>query len=222
MSSELTKLTICPISVAADGTISPNKSKTFEVLLNPSELSQEYSITYDPSKTLGQLASNLKFSAINPSTVSFDILLDNTGVVKGSSDVQARIEKLNSIVYNYNGEIHEPNYVRLLWGSFLFNGRLTTMSATYTLFTPDGKPLRAKIKMSFSGFMSSQEEARRANRSSPDMTHSVLFKAGDSLPLLCHRIYNDAGHYAYVARINNITNFRDIPAGTRIVFPPLR
>lgn len=222
MSSELTKLTICPISVAADGTISPDKSDTFDVQLNPSQFSHDYSISYDQTKTLGQLASNLKFSAIKPSKVSFEILLDNTGVVKGSSDVQARIEKLNKIVYTYNGENHEPNHVRLLWGSFLFNGRLETMSMTYTLFSPNGQPLRAKITMSFLGFMSPQEEARRANRSSPDMTHSILFKAGDSLPLLCHRIYNDAGHYAYVARINNMTNFRDIPAGTRIVFPPLR
>jgi nucleoid-associated protein YgaU len=76
--------------------------------------------------------------------------------------------------------------------------------------------------MSFLGFMSTQEEARRANRSSPDMTHSIVFKAGDSLPLLCHRIYNDAHQYDQVAHINNITNFRDIRPGTRIIFPPLR
>lgn len=220
--NKLTKLTICPVIVAADGTVSPNRGNSFEVLLNPSEISQDFSISYDKTKTLGQLASDLKFSAIKPSTVGFDILLDNTGVVKGSSDVQARIEKLNSIVCQYNGENHEPNHVRLLWGSFLFYGRLTSMSVTYTLFNPTGKPLRAKIKMSFSGFMSTQEEARRANCSSPDMTHSMVLKAGDCLPLLCHRVYNDAGRYAYVARFNNITNFRDIPAGTPIVFPPLR
>lgn len=222
MSKKLTKLKICPVSVSTDGTIRPDKSNTFELLLNPSQLSHSHAIDYNPTKTLGQLASDLKFSAIKPDTVGFDILLDNTGVIKGSSDVQVRIEKLNSIVYQYNGDIHEPNHVRLLWGSFLFYGRLSSMSVTYTLFSPNGEPLRAKLKMSFLGFMSTQEEARRANRSSPDMTHSIVFKAGDSLPLLCHRIYNDANQYNHVANINNITNFRDISPGTRIIFPPLR
>lgn len=222
MSEKLTKLEICPCQVATDGTLNPEKSKTFTALLNPSQFNREYSISYNPTKTLGQLASDLKFSAIKPDTISFDILLDNTGVVKGSSDVQARIEALNSIVYKYNGDSHEPNHVRLLWGRLLFYGRLSTMSAEYALFSPGGDPLRAKVKMSFLGFMSTQEEAKRANRSSPDMTHIVEFKAGDSLPLLCHRIYNDADHYASVARVNNITNFREIPPGTQIVFPPLR
>lgn len=222
MSSKLAKLKICPVKVAKDGTLHPNKGKTFEVMLNPSQFSHGYSISYNQTKTLGQLASDLKFSAIKPDTVNFDILLDNTGVVKGSADVQSRIEKLNGIVYKYDGDGHEPNHVRLLWGSLLFYGRLSSMSVAYTLFSPQGDPLRAKIKMSFLGFMSTQEEARRANRSSPDMTHMVVFKAGDRLPLLCQRIYNDATHYASVARINNITNFRDISPGTRIVFPPLR
>jgi nucleoid-associated protein YgaU len=110
----------------------------------------------------------------------------------------------------------------LLWGSLLFFGRLKTMSSTYTLFTPGGDPLRAKIKMGFAGFLSTQEEARRAARTSPDMTHIVQFKAGDSLPLLCHRIYDDPTQYAAVAHYNDITNFREIEPGTRIVFPPLR
>ena len=218
MSQKLTKLEICPCNEKK----TPDKSKTFEVLLNPSQFSHGYSIEYDRTKTLGQLGSDLKFAAINPDTIDFEIVLDNTGVVKGSSEVNAQIKKLNDIVYTYNGANHEPNFVRLLWGSLIFYGRLKSMSTTYTLFTPGGDPLRAKIKMTFQGFMSTPEEARLASRTSPDVTHMVQFKAGDSLPLLCHRIYDDPMQYAVVARINNITNFRNIAPGTRIVFPPLR
>ena len=222
MSKELTKLKICPCQVAKDGTVTPEKAKTFEVMLNPSKFNHGYAITYNQTKTQGQLASDLKFSGTQPETISFDILLDNTGVIPGSSDVQTQIEKLNKVVYTYNGSRHEPNHVRLLWGSLLFYGRLKTMSAEYNLFSPEGTPLRADIKMAFSGFMSTQEEAKRANRTSPDMTHTVVYRAGDSLPLLCHRIYNDVTQYICVARVNNITNFRDIAPGTRIIFPPLR
>ncbi|MBT8339627.1 MAG: peptidoglycan-binding protein [Desulfatitalea sp.] len=222
MTHKLIKLEICSVTVATDGTVHPDSSKTFSVMLNPNQLSHTCSISYNKTKTLGQLASALKFSAINPGDISFELLLDNTGVVKGSSDVQTQLENLSGIVYKYDGDNHEPNHVRVLWGGLLFYGRLTSLSVDYTLFSPDGIPLRAKIKMSFKGFMSTQEQAKRANKSSPDMTHIVVFKAGDSLPLLCHRIYDDVTCFDTVARINHITNFRDIRPGSRILFPPLR
>lgn len=222
MSAELTKMEFCGCQVEKDGTITLDKSKIFTVMLNPGEFTHDYAIAYNPNRTPGQLASDLKFNAIEPETIGLSILLDHTGVVKGSTDVRQQMKKLNDVLYAYNGDNHEPNHVRVLWGSLLFYGRLSTMSASCTLFSPEGIPLRAKIKMQFKGFMSNQEEARRASRSSPDMTHMVIFKAGDSLPLLCHRIYKNAGHYATVARFNGLTSFRDIAPGTRIVFPPLR
>ncbi len=58
-----------------------------------------------------------------------------------------------SIVYKYDGSNHEPNHVRVLWGNLIFFGRLESMSVEYTLFKPGGEPLRAKIKLSFSGLI---------------------------------------------------------------------
>jgi nucleoid-associated protein YgaU len=96
------------------------------------------------------------------------------------------------------------------------------MSVDYTLFKPSGEPLRAKVKLSFSGFMSKEEEALRANRSSPDLTHLIEVKAGDTLPMLCYRVYKDCSYYLEVAKVNGITNFRDLQLGTKLHFPPLR
>jgi len=96
------------------------------------------------------------------------------------------------------------------------------MSVDYTLFKPSGEPLRAKVTVAFKEFMSQEEESLRADRKSADLTHVVEVRAGDTLPLLCERIYKDSGYYTQVARLNNINNFRDIKPGTRLFFPPLR
>ena len=96
------------------------------------------------------------------------------------------------------------------------------MSCEYTLFKPSGEPLRVKIKLSFGGFMSKGEEAKKANRSSPDLTHHIEVRAGDTLPALCYRIYRDSSYYTEIARINNLTSFRTLQPGTRLSFPPLR
>ena len=222
------KLTISPCTVQKNGKLKVDTRKKFEVLLNPADYQQGRSISYNEDKTIGQLGSDQKFNAINPETLKLSLLLDGTGVLQptGSSkapdDVEAQFRKLNSIIYKYQGDQHEPNHVRILWGSLIFYGRLNAMSAENTLFNSEGKPIRAKVRLTFKAFISNQEASLRANKSSPDMSHFVTFSAGDTLPLLCYRIYGDVSFYTQVARANNITNFRDIKLGTRLRFPPLR
>jgi len=217
---------LSPCTVDDSGNVTVDDGASFEVMLNPSSYSHSYSIGYSKKEAMGQLGSDTKFSGVKPEKVSFDIVIDGTGVVEvpdaASSDVKDQVKNLTDIVYKYDGSNHEPNHVRVLWGSLIFFGRLDTMSVEYTLFKPGGEPLRAKIKLGFSGFMSKEEEALRANRSSPDMSHVIEFKAGDTLPLLCYRIYKDSSYYPEVARANNITNFRDIKPGSKLHFPPLR
>lgn len=218
------KLKISPCTVDDSGNVTVNDGESFEVMLNPSSYSHAYSISYSQKEALGQLGSDSKFSGIKPEKVNFDMVIDGTGVVNliGASDVKTQIKQLTDIVYKYDGSNHEPNHVRLLWGSLIFFGRLDSLSVEYTLFKPSGEPLRAKVKLAFSGFMSKEEEALRANRSSPDLTHLIEVKAGDTLPLLCYRVYKDCSYYLEVARVNNITNFRDLTPGSRLHFPPLR
>ncbi|HHJ80067.1 MAG TPA: peptidoglycan-binding protein [Candidatus Tenderia electrophaga] len=217
------KLKLSPCSVDDSGNVSVDDGASFEVMLNPSNYSHTYSIAYNKKEALGQLASDTKFSGIKPEKVSFDIVIDGTGVVElAGDDVKTQVKALTDIVYKYDGNNHEPNHVRVLWGSLIFFGRLESMDVEYTLFKPSGEPLRAKVKLAFAGFMSKEEEALRANRSSPDLSHRIEVKAGDTLPALCYRVYKDSSYYLEVAKANNITNFRDIAPGSTLHFPPLR
>jgi nucleoid-associated protein YgaU len=77
------------------------------------------------------------------------------------------------------------------------------------------------VKLSFTNAMSPQEEALRANRSSPDLSHDVVVVEGDTLPLLCYRIYRDSSYYPEVAQVNGLSNFRRLKPGMRLFFPPL-
>jgi len=221
------KLSITACSIDASGNVSL-ESASFQVMLNPGSYKHDYSIAYNKDKAMGQQARSSKFSVIGPENVSFKIMLDGTGVVNESgpagaspAEVKDQISDLKDVVYKYDGEDHEPNHVRLLWGSFIFYGRLTSMKVEYKMFKPSGEPLRAEIDLAFTGFVSKEEEALRANRSSPDLTHVVEVKSGDTLPLLCSRVYNDCSYYLAVAEVNGIAHFRDIKPGQKLYFPPL-
>jgi hypothetical protein len=218
------KLSISPCKIDKSGKVTVEEGTKFEVMLNPASYKQNESITYNKKKALGQVELDQNFSGINPKKLDFSIIIDGTGVVteSGKPDVKTQIDQLNDIVYKYKGDNHEPNHVRILWGSLIFFGRLDSLSINYTLFAPGGTPLRAEVSMTFSSFLTPKEEALYTNKKSPDMTHIITFKAGDTIPHLCYRIYGDGAYYLQIARINNITNFRDIKPGTSLHFPPLR
>lgn len=222
------KLMITAYEVNEDGTVGTlSKDLSFTVMLNPATYKHDKSINYSGAGAAnipqGASAATPKFKNTGSEKLSFNITIDGTGALGVCScSVSDQTEILNKVVYAYKGDTHEPNIVQVAWGDLFFTGRLTSMSTEYTLFSPDGKPLRAKITLAFTDYMSIREEALKANKSSPDLTHMVEVKAGDSLPLLCDRIYKNSAYYLEVAKANGITNFRNIKPGTRLNFPPLR
>lgn len=227
MSDTKTRLKLTRCYVSSSGTRSLDKSKVFTVMLNPTDFTYESSISYNTARTFGELGSAKRFSAINPSAVKFSIVLDATGVAESatsdskSHDVVNQLKALCSVIYDYVGTRHEPSQVQLVWGTFIFYGRLESMSTKYVLFKPSGEPLRANVDLRIVGAMTRKEEELAANRSSPDLTHSVLVKAGDTLPLLCESIYGDPAYYVDVARVNDLNDFRKLEPGVQLRFPPL-
>ena len=221
-----TQLTITRAVVAASGAITIDRTRSFTAMLNPSEFRHKREIKYNTRMTLGQIGSEARFSGVMPDNVTFQLLLDGTGAVpkapgEVSKEVTAHVKALNDVVYKYDGEEHEPDHVRLLWGTLILYGRLQSMALQYTLFKPSGEPLRAKVDLEFVGFMSSKEAELAANRSSPDLSHLVEVRDGDTLPLLCSRIYGDPSYFLEVARFNRLDGFRRLTPGSRLHFPPL-
>jgi nucleoid-associated protein YgaU len=205
---------------------SGSNGASYKLLINPAEFSHEYSICYNTKRTLGQTSNPVRFSAVNPDKINFSVVFDGTGVAPPQAgtpvEVADQIKALNDVVYDYDSEYHEPNRVHILWGTLSFDGRLQSMSVNYTLFRSSGAPLRARAELSFLGCVKTDEALLAANRSSPDLSHSVVVVEGDTLPLLCQRIYGDSRYYPEVAAFNGLREFRRLQAGSRLHFPPLR
>ena len=203
----------------------------FETTINPESYSHNYALKYTGTMGKGDAAVGTsgavpKYSMAEPEKLSFSIVVDGTGVVPDAADqpVADQIDKLRTVVYDYDGDEHEPTAVKIVWGNGLkeFFGRLTDMSVDYTLFHPDGTALRAKIKLNFIEARTAAQEALEAKRRSPDLTHVVRVQNGDTLPLLCYRIYKDAGKYLAIAAFNDLDNFRELEPNTLLRFPPMR
>jgi nucleoid-associated protein YgaU len=220
---KLEKLKIIPYK---DEKFNDKVNNGIELMINPASYKLQSSIGYAENKAKGRSARSPKFATAGQDTLDFETTYDGTGAVQtGASPpatVKSQIDQLKSTVYVYDGTIHQPNFLKVVWGGILFKCRLSSLSIDYKLFAPSGMPLRAKVNLRFYGFVSAEEESLTNNQSSPDMTHLITVKAGDSLPLLCYKIYNDSSYYHKVAKINGISNFRNIQPGTLLEFPPIR
>lgn len=199
-------------------------SSPYKVLVNPSSVSHTFSLSFDDDKLpAGAAHPATRWKKTKPETMSFDLIFDGTGVIDSKkTDVDKMIKEFKKYTLKYQGDIHEPAYLKLSWGTVDFKCRLSSLNITYTLFKADGKALRAKAEVSFISFTSSKEETKRKNSNSPDLSHVRTVLKGDTLPIMCKRIYNDPSLYLEIARINGLVNFRRLEPGSQLLFPPLK
>lgn len=193
------------------------------VKINPSTYSHNHQVNYNNSTAQGAPGTTLKFKGIPPETISFDIHFDATGAIANNKvPVKTQLDQFKKVCFNYNGSIHEPNYLIVSWGSLVFKCKLTSLDISYTLFKKDGTPLRAKASVKFEEAVDANLIAKEANPKSPDLTHLITVREGDTLPNICYKVYGEPGYYLEVARYNNVVNFRNLVPGSKLYLPPIK
>lgn len=243
--AKLEKLTIRRFKPATSPDAAPQPSDApkdaYTVQVNPSSYTLNHLVNYSYQRGQGASAGEAVYTDSAPTNLQFEFLFDGTGVVPKPSllgdiplvgaiasalspdepfIVMDEIKKFNTFI-NYDGEIHRPRYLLLIWGSLVFPCVLTSLTYRFTLFKQDGTPLRAIASCTFCESIPEAERVRRENASSPDLTHLRDVREGDTLPFLAQEIYGNAHLYLEVARANKLVNFRRLRPATRLSFPPL-
>ncbi|MGY6275628.1 CIS tube protein [Methylomonas sp. MgM2] len=226
MAGKLEKMLILAFESATDaenGGQAEAKDK-FEALINPETYTLEYKVKTADGQGQGTSNAQAKFEYTMPEELTFEFLFDNTGIIDGQPNedgVFDDVDHFRQMLTGYQGSSHEPYHLKLVWGNLIFKGRAVELGITYKLFSPNGQPIRAVAKVKFKGSIEEKKRALEEDKSSPDLTHVRQVKAGDTLPLLCYRIYGDPRHYLQIAKLNALGNFRVLRPGTKLVFPPL-
>jgi hypothetical protein len=199
-----------------------DKVGEYDVLVNPEKYSNKAKLKYSTESTaIGSSAQSIKFSGAAARVFNIDFFFDGTGVIT-DQPVENQINELKSLIYTYNGDIHEPNYVKVYWGTqSMFQGRLKDWEVIILMMDLDGSPLRAEVKASFIDSIPAKKKAAEERRNSSDLTHIRLVKDGDTLPSMCFKIYGDSKYYLQVAAVNGLDNIRSIKPGDQLIFPPL-
>jgi hypothetical protein len=226
---KLAKLKICGYP-KADRSGKPTHE--FEAMYNPSSLSQQHCIGWAHDNAVNIEVPTQKYTGKLWGELSLVLILDGTGVEEmgivtliAPKTVQQRVNEFFATAVWYNGEIHEPNYLQVQWPNALdlpFNCRLSSVTVNYTAFDRDGAPLRAELTVALiRDDPPAAGPPQAPEPESPDLTRSLLVRAGDTLPLLTARAYGSPENYLDVARFNGLDDFRRLTPGQEILFPPL-
>lgn len=214
-----------------DNSIESSK-KTFSTPINPESFTKNYQVEHDVRRGHGNHGTDVRFKSTVPEELRLEFILDGTHTMEnyggnGGSEkeyqkpVHDQLQKLLNCVYDFEGEIHRPRFLMIIWGSEIkFRCVLSNLDINYTLFSPDGCPLRAKITATFLNYKAREERLARDPQSSPDLTHRRKVKQGDRLDLMTYNIYKDPKYFLQVGKVNGLNSIRNLKPGGELYFPP--
>ena len=212
------KLTIMPVKKYAPVPI-PN-GKPFVAMFNPEQWSNKEEYIYEDAQPTGTQGSVQRFGFVRSPELAFELLIDGTGASGEKKEVTFELESLYKTV-GFNGKEHRPNKLFLIWGYFIFQGVATSVETTYTLFRPNGTPLRAKVNLTFKRDTDSVTRILDMDLHSSDLTHLRTVKQGERLDQLSQGIYESPRFLLEIAKANGLTSIREVLEGRKLVFPPV-
>lgn len=150
---------------------------------------------------------------------TFHIKSSGLDVFQEEKDVSEQVKKIAELC-KINGETHGPPKIQFVWGSLNFEGVVHNVTSTYTMFAKSGKPVRAKVDLTFFG-LPVFDNTRRSPFESPDRTKIRILSEDESLWNMAWKEYGDVGKWRHIAEANGIMDPLEIPVGTVLKVPAI-
>jgi len=199
-------------------------TREFKALIQPKNISIEKGIQFSQDDTANTNFAKKQYQGYLPITFGVELVFDSTkkNANNETYSIKEKVRELEDTIYIYEGSIHKPLYLHVVWGEIDDYCHLKKYDIEYYLFNIDGYAARARVSLAFETYASPEYLKRQANNQSPDMTHVKTFREGDNILSMSREVYGDSKYFVQVAKYNNLINFRNIAPGTQLVFPPLK
>lgn len=216
-----TKATLKFLPPVLSGPEIPLHTETFD--FNP----KEFSITRSAQWTVPQAKSGVvpaEYNGPTPSQISVEVFLDETDKADGdiSKKVSVFLQATNPALGGLFKALPSAPFVLFQWGERIsFKGYVESVAVKYSLFRPNGNPVRGTATLTIKEFKSPMLPTNPTSGGLPGTTQHKV-KAGDSLPSIAYREYGRAADWRSIADANP---FVDDPLrlrpGTTLLIPPI-
>jgi nucleoid-associated protein YgaU len=210
-----------------------------EVQFNPTELTMDKAAQIAEIAIPGIDSPILQFVRGQNEKVTLELFFDTTegGTGMGATPVTTVTNRFYALV-KMSGEEHAPPRCRFGWGD-AFPGLINqagTVSGTrkafecivesiqqkFTLFSPDGVPLRATLSVTLREYQTLEAQLQQLNLQSADHTRVHTVQGGETLPQIAYDAYKDPAKWRLIAEANRLLHPRKLVPGMVLELPPLR
>ena len=189
---------------------------------NPKELSIQKSARWErkPARN-AKKASAPEFAGAETCKLTLEMFFDASDTELGS--VVEPVEELFRCCVPTEDTVANkkavPPLVQLSWGTITsFPAFITSVQAKYTLFTPDGTPIRATCSVSMEEMPGDPlGQNPTSGALSAHAVHKVI--AGDSLASIAFREYDDPAMWRPLAEANDIDDPIRLSVGMTLILP---
>ena len=184
----------------------------------------------------------LQFVRGQTETLSLDLFFDSTEA--GMDDSAMSVTSLTDQFYQLikiDGTTHAPPICFFAWGTEFpgqrayasmgigtgsqqrhgFKCVVESVRQRFTLFSPQGLPLRATLTVSLKEYKTLAEQIAEINGQSADHSHTHLVQVGETLSQIAADVYNDPTQWRAIATQNNILDPLDLQPAQMLEIPPL-
>ncbi len=199
--------------------------ETISVMFNPEEYTLSKDNNFASQSIPGLSAPLLQFVNGNMRTLEMELLFDTylplrTGEPRPPRDVREETQKVVRLL-DIDSELHAPPVLRVTWASLQFRCVLARASQKFLMFLDDGRPVRAKLTVTFNEFIDEEREAREVNRQTADFSKAHTVIQGETLSSIANRFYGNPQTWRPIAIANDIGDPRSIATGQLLLIPSL-
>lgn len=198
-------------------------------LFNPKDYTVAKSNSWSVEPQQGATAAQTTYTGGLPWEMTLQLLLDSTLLTEGDT-VEAAAGTLFDAMNATQGQgggsggnktTKRPPILTFRFGPFSFEGVVKSLSVQYTLFEPDGEPIRADVRLSLMQWDQEPREGQNPTTRSEGGLGAHVLREGDSLASLAYRYYGDATRWRAIAEENGIDDPLLLRGGRTLNVPRL-
>lgn len=201
-------------------------NKEITVQFNPAEYQISNSVRYAEKSIVGFDGDVSQFvsgsNAVLNLTLYFDTYIPPgaNGADESGTNVAVKTREIVKLA-EIDGTRHRPLHVTFSWGAVNFEGMITELKESYTMFLSDGMPVRAKLDLTLKSVFDSDSKKRQQPFESPDRTKYRRVRQGEYLWNYAYEEYEDADAWKKIAVANKLKHPLDIQPGQMLCIPAI-
>lgn len=227
-------------SLATATIIDHDHGTTVDCMFNPKEYTFSKQNSWTAKQAKGKDIAQYEFGSGQPATLTMQLFFDTyTNIKNGPSsdgspqDVRKQytqaiweMMKVDPALGGISGgsakhKKGRPPVVGFQWGStWSFKAVITNLKERFTLFLPDGTPVRSTLDITFQQ-VQDENDYPPTNPTSGGIGGERVWKVseGDTLAWIAYKEYGNTSFWRRIAEANKLTRVRQLTPGTILEIP---